>query len=102
MRSDIELMKIHVEVPFTQDENACLRGVNEPVSDAKPAPRFFFGRKNEGSIRRFRYDLPENVVTQLKEVAAAKPMLMHSQKIPRAIANSKIFFNAMPRLNACG
>ena len=83
MRSNMELMKIQVEVLFTQDENGCLQRINEPAGNAKPAPRFFFGNTNEGAICRFRHDLPDNIVTQLKEVAAAEPMLMNSRKIPR-------------------
>jgi hypothetical protein len=70
MISDTELMKIQVEALFTQDENGCLRYINEPGGDMEPAPRFFFGYTNEGSICKFRHDLPENVVAQLKEVAA--------------------------------
>ncbi len=81
--SDRQLMKIQVEVLFTQDENAYLQRINEPNGDGKPAPRFFFGHTNEGSICRFRHDLPDNVVAQLKEVAAAEPMPVNSQKIPR-------------------
>lgn len=83
MPSNMELMEIQVEVLFTQDENGCLQRINEPAGDATPAPRFFFGYTNEGSICRFRQDLPDNIVTQLKEVAAAELMLMNSQKIPR-------------------
>ena len=80
--TDIELMKIQVEALFTQDENGCLRHINEPWGDMEPAPRFFFGYTNEGSIWKFRYDLPDNVVAQLKEVAAEPPP-MNSQKIPK-------------------
>ena len=82
MRSNIELMKIQVEVLFTRDENGCLQRINEPAGDVTPAPRFFFGYTNEGSICRFRQDLPDNIVTQLKEVAAIEPMPMNSLKIP--------------------
>ncbi|MYA69425.1 GNAT family N-acetyltransferase [Candidatus Poribacteria bacterium] len=81
MRSNMELMKIQLEVLFTQDENGCLQHINEPTGAAEPAPRFFFGYTNEGSICRFRHDLPDNVVTQLKEIAATKPMPMNSQQI---------------------
>ena len=81
MRSNMELMKIQVEVLFTQDENGHLQHINQPTGDTKIAPRFFFGNTNEGSICRFRHDLPDNVVVQLKEVAAAEPMPMNSQKI---------------------
>lgn len=84
MVSDKELMKIQVEVLFTQDENGCLQHINESIGNRKSAPRFFFGYTNEGSICRFRYDLPDDVVAQLKEVAAAEPMPVNSQKIPRS------------------
>ncbi len=82
-QTDIELMKIQVEVLFTQDENGCLQRINEPTGDVKPAPRFFFGYTNEGSICKFRHDLPDTVVAQLKEVAAAEPLPVNSQKIPK-------------------
>ena len=82
MWSNIELMKIQVEVLFTQDKNGCLQRINEPAGDVTPAPRFFFGNTNEGAICRFRQDLPDNIVTQLKEVAAIEPMPMNSLKIP--------------------
>ena len=81
--SDKELMKIQVEVLFTQDENGYLQRINEPTGDAKPAPRFFFGYTNEDSIYKFRHDLPNNVIAQLKEVAAAESVLINPQKIPR-------------------
>lgn len=81
--SDRELMKIQVEVLFTQDKNGRLQRVNEPTGDIKPAPRFFFGYTNKGSICRFRHDLPDNVIAQLKEVATAEPISMNSQKIPK-------------------
>ena len=79
--SDAELMKIQVEVLFTQDENGCLQRINEPTGATESAPRFFFGYTNEGSICRFRHDLPDNVIAQLKEVAA-EPLPMNSLKIP--------------------
>ena len=81
MQSNMELMKIQVEVLFTQGKNGCLQRINEPIGAAEPAPRFFFGYTTEGSICRFRHDLPDNIVTQLREVAAAKPMPINSQKI---------------------
>ena len=80
--TDIELMKIQVEALFTQDENGSLRHINEPWDGMKPAPRFFFGYTNEGSICKFRHDLPDNVVAQLKEIAA-EPVSMNSHKIPK-------------------
>ena len=85
-QTDIELMKIQVETLFTQDENGCLRHINEPwsniKSNIKPAPRFFLGCTNEDSICKFRHDLPDNVVAQLKEVAA-EPLPINAKKIPK-------------------
>ena len=92
--SDRELMKIQVEALFTQDESRHLQRINEPSGDGKPAPRFFFGYTKEGSICRFRHDLPDNVVAQLKEVAAAEPIPVNSQKIPR---NRRQFENILRR-----
>ena len=77
-------MKIQVETLFTQDENGYLQCVNEPIGAVEPAPRFFFGCTNEGLICRFRRDLPDNVIAQLKGVAAAEPMSMNFQRIPRS------------------
>ena len=81
--SDRELMKIQVEALFTQDENGRLQHINEPAGDRKPAPRFFFGYTNESSICRFRHDLPDDVIAQLKEVTAAEPISVNSQRIPK-------------------
>lgn len=81
---DRELMKIQVEALFTQDENGRLQRINESTGATGPAPRFFFGYTNEGSICRFRHDLPDDVIAQLKEVAAAEPTPVNSEKIPRS------------------
>ena len=81
--SDRELMKIQAEALFTRDDNGCLQHINEPTGAVEPAPRFFFGYTNEGSICRFRHDLPDTVIAQLKEVAAAEPLSTNSQKIPK-------------------
>ena len=81
--SNKELMKIQVEVLFTQDENGDLQRINEPTGAAEPAPRFFFGYTNDGSICRFRHDLPDNVIAQLKEVAA-EPLPVNFEKIPKS------------------
>ena len=89
MVSGKEWMKIQVEALFTTDGNGRLRGINEPDGEIGPAPRFFFGRTREGSICRYRDDLPENVVTSLKEVAAAEPMLSDSRKFPRGHSQFK-------------
>lgn len=82
MVSDRELINLQVEVLFTLDENGRMLCINQLGGDVEPAPRFFFGQTKEGSICRFRFDLPENVVAQLKEVVAAEPTLMDSRTLP--------------------
>jgi len=56
--------------------------INQLSRDVEPAPRFFIGYTNQGSICRFRFDLPDNVVAQLREVAAAEPTPMDSRTFP--------------------
>ena len=82
-QTDIELMKMQVEVLFIQDKNGHLQHINEPIGPVKPAPRFFFGYTNKGSLCKFRQDLPDSVIEQLKEVASAEPLPMNSQKVPK-------------------
>ena len=83
MVSDRDLMNIHVEALFASDGNGRLRGINEPGGEVGPGPRFFFGNAREGSVCRFRDDLPESVVTRLRKLAAAEPMLTDFRKFPR-------------------
>ncbi len=83
MLSPRELIEIQVETLFTSDGKRGLRGINDPDGEASPAPRFFFGSTREGSICRFRHDLPENVVARLRKAAEAEPMLLDSRKLPR-------------------
>lgn len=82
MVSDIELMKIQVEALFRLNKNRRILSINQLGSDVEPAPRFFIGYTNQGSICRFRIDLPENVVAQLKEIAAAERPPMDSRAFP--------------------
>lgn len=72
--SDSELLELQAAVLFVHDENGRLRSVNEPATPVPPAaPRFFWGRTRAGSLSRFRYDLPADVVDRLTRVVAAEP-----------------------------
>lgn len=82
MVSDIELMKIQSEVLFRLNKNRRILSINQLGSDVGPAPRFFIGYTNQGSTCRFWIDLPENVVSQLKGVAAAEQTPMDSRTFP--------------------
>ena len=82
MLSERELIEVQVETLFTSDGNGRLREINDPGGEVGAAPRFFLGNTREGSICRFRHDLPENVVARLREAAVAEPMLLNSRKLP--------------------
>ncbi|MFN2201122.1 MAG: GNAT family N-acetyltransferase [Caldilineaceae bacterium] len=67
MHSDLALMRFHVEALYTHDDNQRLRRTNEPGGG--PAPRFFLGRTREGSIARYRFDVPETTIRRLESLA---------------------------------
>lgn len=70
--SDLKLIEIQVETLFIYDENRRLQYLNEP--EKSPAPRFFLGLTKKGNIWRFRYDLPEKVISMLDELASSEPI----------------------------
>ena len=59
----LEMMKTQIETGYIHDPNGRLRCVSS--NNKRPALRFLLGRTKSGNIRRFRYDLPENIVNQL-------------------------------------
>jgi RimJ/RimL family protein N-acetyltransferase len=71
MPSDQELMRIHADTLFTHDGRGRMVGVNEP--GGARAPRFFVGRTAQGSVRRFRDDLDDELVRRLEQACAAEP-----------------------------
>lgn len=78
-----ERMELHVEAMFTHDRNMRITAINEPWPGEKPAPRFFLGRTIEGdAVCRFRQDVPERLVCQLKELVEAEPILRDFQARP--------------------
>ena len=70
MLSDQRLMELHVEALFTHDASQRLLTVNEPHGNGALAPRFFLGRTQAGSVRRFRSDVPDPLVEQLEVLCA--------------------------------
>jgi RimJ/RimL family protein N-acetyltransferase len=81
VKSDLELMRIHVETLFTHDHNARIRAVNEP--DGDPAPRFYLGRTSEGNLWRFHFDLPDHLVEELKSLGSDEPVVDDLRLPPR-------------------
>src|ERR1051325_177795 len=56
------LLDVHARALFTHDERSRLLSVNEPWGGRDPAPRIYLGRTRAGNLRRFRADLPEELV----------------------------------------
>lgn len=75
MPTDLELMAIQVRALFTSDAESRLLLVNEPGNLVTPAPRFFLGRTPAGNVMRFRADLPEELVQELKALCTDEPPL---------------------------
>ncbi len=75
MLTDLELMAIQVRALFTSDAESRLLLVNEPGNLVTPAPRFFLGRTPAGNVMRFRADLPEELVQELKALCTDEPPL---------------------------
>jgi RimJ/RimL family protein N-acetyltransferase len=76
MLTDLQLMHIYVRALFIHDSNSRLLFVNEPDNAAAPAPRLFLGRtRGEGSVWRFRADLPDKLCEELDALCADEPQV---------------------------
>ena len=73
-------MRIHVEALYTHDDRLRIRSVNEPGGDV--APRFFLGRTNAGNLRRFRTDLPDELVVELEKLCDEEPVTEELPRVP--------------------
>jgi RimJ/RimL family protein N-acetyltransferase len=72
--SDFELLEIQTNALFVHDTRKRLLSINEPDPE-NPAPRFFLGRSLAGNIWRTRYDLPDDLVSELERLAASEPVV---------------------------
>lgn len=82
MLDERELMEIEVETLFIHDQNQRLKYHNDPTEPNRPAPRFYLGRTTTGNIRRYRYDLPPELVRQLEELFALEPIAANLRDRP--------------------
>ena len=76
-------MAIQVRALFTSDTELQLLFVNEPGNVVTPAPRFFLGRTPAGNVIRFRADLPDELVQELKALCVGEPLLQTFDEPPR-------------------
>ncbi len=65
-RSPAEVMTLHVDTAYRQDERNRLVAIND--WEPRTVPRFWLGRTAESVIWRFRHDLPERVCDELDGV----------------------------------
>ncbi|MGV3466358.1 MAG: GNAT family N-acetyltransferase [Heyndrickxia sp.] len=66
MSSDLNLMKLHVNVLFQHNVENRITYVNEPPHDE--APRFFFGGTKDGRVIRYHSKLSERVMKEINKV----------------------------------
>lgn len=72
MLNKLTLMELQVKALFTHDEDNMLRNINEFKGTL--APRLFYGRTIEGSVVRFRYDLPDRVKEEINKIIVEEPI----------------------------
>jgi RimJ/RimL family protein N-acetyltransferase len=82
MLNDLGLMRIQVQALFTHDAELRLLRINEPDNAGGPAPRLFLGRTRAGNIWRFRADLPQDLIQELKALCADEPPLNNDLQEP--------------------
>jgi hypothetical protein len=62
--SALELMRMHVEALYTHDARLRIQAINQWSGGT--APLFFLGRTDEGAIRRFRTDVPDDLAATVE------------------------------------
>jgi hypothetical protein len=82
MHDDRELIEIEVETLFVHDQNRRLQYHNDPTGPKRIAPRFYLARTKAGNLRRFRYDLPDEIVRQMDELFASEPIAVNLRDRP--------------------
>lgn len=66
MYNHSELMNIQAEALYVHDQNGRITTTNE--YNNRPAPRFFWGHTSNGSVFRFRSDIPNHVVHDILQI----------------------------------
>lgn len=70
----LRLMGMHVEALFAHDAFHRITHVNVP--GGKLAPRIFIGRTSEGIVRRYRDDVPDDLVAALESLCTAESLFI--------------------------
>ena len=72
MLNKLELMEMQAKALFTYDNNNSMRNIND--LDGAPAPRFFLGCTPDGNVLRFRYDLPQELISKVTNLVNSEPI----------------------------
>lgn len=72
MLNKLELMELQAKALFTYDNNNFMINTND--LEGAPAPRFFLGCTPDGNVLRFRYDLPQELISKLTNLVTTEPI----------------------------
>jgi len=70
-RNPLELMHLHVEALYSHDSRSRMQSINQWSGGT--APRFFLGRTHFGVVRRFRTDVPDDLVAAMERLREDDP-----------------------------
>ena len=73
-------MRARVEAQFRHDERSRIVSINQ--WNGGVAPRFYLGRTPDGTLCRFRNDLPDDLADQLLRLANDEPLSNSFARIP--------------------
>ncbi|KEK18165.1 hypothetical protein BAMA_06265 [Bacillus manliponensis] len=80
-------MTIQANVLFSHDRLGRIISVNEPGNSI--APRFFLGCTNNGNVTRYRYDLPNETISELKQLVSKHSNYIDLAKIVNILSREQ-------------
>ncbi|MEF2248387.1 GNAT family N-acetyltransferase [Paenibacillus sp. IITD108] len=87
MYNQLELMSIQAEVLYIHDHAGRITTINEPAD--QPAPRFFWGQTDAGSIVRFRSDTPDSLIHDILQCLGQSDSTEQLASIIRALEKER-------------
>jgi hypothetical protein len=70
------MMQTLIEPNYAHDQNGRLKD---------SCPRFVLGRTNEGTICRYRFDLPDEIVERMDELFHQEPTVSDLEAVPNSL-----------------
>ncbi|NHN35497.1 GNAT family N-acetyltransferase [Paenibacillus sp. S3N08] len=87
MFNHLELMNLQAEVLYNHDHAGRITTINEYMN--QPAPRFFWGQTNTGSVIRFRNDVPNNLVHDILKLMDREDSTVRLANVINALEKDK-------------